>query len=427
MKRKRSERPKGKRQRHTPLKTEATIVSTEADRIAQKSPFYYLFLFSLLAFSSFTYAYWLTDIFDSPKPTVAAETAAKSKTDKKAIRELPPDWDLPPDNSPIDRGYNASSGQFPPGALPPGVSLPGMTGFNPAMAARTMEQGYGAADGVRQKFTGQIRDGETGLDYFNARYYSSRLGRFYSVDPENAGAKLEDPQSWNAYAYARNNPLKYTDPDGLEYLICSVGEGKRQCYRHNDSDVLNSMKAGFLDYVGTKSNETGLRSGSIYDENGDRIATYQQISHDDPIQAMLWGANHTLNTWKDLIELVQPAPVPGGGPVIKGASKAAKVGKVGGQAAKVGSKGWKTTKASRPLNMMGHAQKHLDDFRNIDPSLSADDVANILEHVKNIGKKTPSANNSTRYEAVVDIAGKPVTVRVVQSSSGVIKTGYPIN
>jgi len=46
-----------------------------------------------------------------------------------------------------------------------------------------------------------------------ARYYSSSLGRFMAVDPGDDTA-LEDPQSWNKYAYTRNNPLKFIDPDG---------------------------------------------------------------------------------------------------------------------------------------------------------------------------------------------------------------------
>jgi RHS repeat-associated protein len=75
-------------------------------------------------------------------------------------------------------------------------------------------QGYGT-DTVRQKFTGQERDNETSLDFFQARYYSGAQGRFMSVDPGNAGADPSDPQSWNGYAYVSNNPLTYTDPDGL--------------------------------------------------------------------------------------------------------------------------------------------------------------------------------------------------------------------
>jgi RHS repeat-associated protein len=76
-----------------------------------------------------------------------------------------------------------------------------------------------AASNLISQFTGKERDAETGLDFFLARYYSGAQGRFLSVDPENAGAKPEDPQSWNAYAYSRNNPLLYTDPDGRRYCL----------------------------------------------------------------------------------------------------------------------------------------------------------------------------------------------------------------
>ncbi len=67
---------------------------------------------------------------------------------------------------------------------------------------------------VEQRFTGQIRDTETGMDFFNARYYTAPLGRFNSVDPGNAGADPSDPQSWNGYGYVRNNPMNSVDPSG---------------------------------------------------------------------------------------------------------------------------------------------------------------------------------------------------------------------
>jgi RHS repeat-associated protein len=62
---------------------------------------------------------------------------------------------------------------------------------------------------------------ETGeyLDYMHARYYDPKLGRFLSVDPKGASAKPGLPQTWNRYAYARNNPLKYIDPDGQDVYI----------------------------------------------------------------------------------------------------------------------------------------------------------------------------------------------------------------
>jgi RHS repeat-associated protein len=65
------------------------------------------------------------------------------------------------------------------------------------------------------KFTGKERDAESGLDNFGARYDSSSLGRFMSVDPSRQSANPANPQSWNRYAYALNNPLAYIDRNGL--------------------------------------------------------------------------------------------------------------------------------------------------------------------------------------------------------------------
>lgn len=51
-----------------------------------------------------------------------------------------------------------------------------------------------------------------------ARYYSAFLGRFLSTDP-----MLPDDATggnFNRYAYAYNNPYKFTDPDGLCPMGC---------------------------------------------------------------------------------------------------------------------------------------------------------------------------------------------------------------
>jgi RHS repeat-associated protein len=77
---------------------------------------------------------------------------------------------------------------------------------------RTAQQGY-ATDNVRQKFTKYERDSETGLDWAEARYFSSTQGRFTSAD--TAGPDLATPQTLNKYQYSFNNPLRYVDPDGL--------------------------------------------------------------------------------------------------------------------------------------------------------------------------------------------------------------------
>jgi len=66
-----------------------------------------------------------------------------------------------------------------------------------------------------RRFAGEERDG-TGLDYFGARYFSMATARFTSVDPIVSPAALIDPQKWNRYAYARNNPLRFVDPTGMD-------------------------------------------------------------------------------------------------------------------------------------------------------------------------------------------------------------------
>jgi RHS repeat-associated protein len=84
--------------------------------------------------------------------------------------------------------------------------------------------GYTQAEGVTLQFTGKERDGasgESGLDYFESRYFSSAQGRFTSPDEPLFDQRAGDPQSWNLYTYGRNNPLSYIDPSGN----CSVKAG----------------------------------------------------------------------------------------------------------------------------------------------------------------------------------------------------------
>ncbi|MEE8584718.1 MAG: RHS repeat-associated core domain-containing protein [Acidobacteriota bacterium] len=69
-------------------------------------------------------------------------------------------------------------------------------------------------DAHARRFTGKERDPETGLDYFGARYGDSVQGRFISVDPTMDSVNPQDPQTWNRYAYGRNNPLFFRDSDG---------------------------------------------------------------------------------------------------------------------------------------------------------------------------------------------------------------------
>jgi RHS repeat-associated protein len=121
--------------------------------------------------------------------------------------------------------------------------------------------------------TAKERDNESNLDYFMARYHSGAQGRFTSVDPENAGAVPGDPQSWNGYAYARNNPLLYTDPTGETYRICDNAGNCDDNYR--DADFDKNFQ---------KSKNVRLRGNEIWQKNADgkfeKTGTFKQTDQD---------------------------------------------------------------------------------------------------------------------------------------------------
>ena len=83
----------------------------------------------------------------------------------------------------------------------------------------------------RYKFTGKERDTETGYDYFGARYYSSSLPLWLSVDP------LADKYpNLSPYVHCNWNPIKYVDPDGKRIRY---GRGLLLNLRHNLQKRLN--------------------------------------------------------------------------------------------------------------------------------------------------------------------------------------------
>jgi RHS repeat-associated protein len=103
-------------------------------------------------------------------------------------------------------------------------------------------------------FTSKERDSESGNDNFGARYYSSPLGRFTSPDPENAGASPASPQSWNAYSYVLNNPLKYVDPFGLDCVY--LGDDGSHSGWIKSGDCVSETDSGY--YV------NGSINGAVY-------------------------------------------------------------------------------------------------------------------------------------------------------------------
>ena len=136
------------------------------------------------------------------------------------------------------------------------------------IGGRTIGQGY-VGDNNRFKFTTYERDAETGLDYAQARYYASTQGRFTSVDPHNAGAYPDYPQSWNAYTYARNNPLLYVDPDGLDVRTHYNGGGGRWYTEKEFAKYKRELESQGLIVRG------GRIFSPVYDDDGNAIGVRQ--------------------------------------------------------------------------------------------------------------------------------------------------------
>jgi RHS repeat-associated protein len=58
------------------------------------------------------------------------------------------------------------------------------------------------------RFSSEYYDFETGLAYYNYRYYSPKLGRWLSRDP------IAEKGGWNLYGMVSNNPVDYWDELG---------------------------------------------------------------------------------------------------------------------------------------------------------------------------------------------------------------------
>src|SRR5262249_34690484 len=171
-----------------------------------------------------------------------------------------------------------------------------------------------------QKFTGEERDPETRLDYFGARYMSAAQGRFLTPDPPLIDQDPSDPQSWNLYAYVRNNPLIYIDPTGQDCIYSddfdstgAISVAPGECRRKHGLQVNGTLDLDSISYnPNTKllqygyNNENGIGFGylGLERQRGDEL--------DSKGLAFITGMAAHVDASNEAIELVAAAAVAAG-------------------------------------------------------------------------------------------------------------------
>ncbi|WP_141733570.1 toxin TcdB middle/N-terminal domain-containing protein [Oligoflexus tunisiensis] len=82
---------------------------------------------------------------------------------------------------------------------------------------------------THHRFTGHYLDDDSGLYYMKSRFYDPLLGRFVQPDPlflDQPQLCLKSVVECNLYSYARNNPLKFTDPEGQDAVYIAFPDYK---------------------------------------------------------------------------------------------------------------------------------------------------------------------------------------------------------
>ena len=113
-------------------------------------------------------------------------------------------------------------------------------------------------------FSAKEKDSETGLSYFGARYYSSDLSIWLSVDPQASKYPSLSP-----YVYCANNPVKLVDPNGEDVWI--TGDEWELAFKQLKSStnlkLYRDSKTGKISYSGEVKTESDAKLREALNNN----------------------------------------------------------------------------------------------------------------------------------------------------------------
>ena len=143
---------------------------------------------------------------------------------------------------------------------------------------------YGSTPTDR-RYTGQREEASLGLYFYNARWYDPALGRFIQADTIVPGAG--NPQAWDRYAYANNNPVKYSDPSGHS-VDCGIGEQNCRAGIYNSTSLFEitgpissgAVYAGvsFPDGIGKSFESTAEENYNPYYPQAENMKRYSDMT-----------------------------------------------------------------------------------------------------------------------------------------------------
>jgi len=145
-----------------------------------------------------------------------------------------------------------------------------------------------STNNTKNKFTGKERDTESSYDYFGARYYDARVGRWLSTDP-----LFEKHIQFTPYNYVLGNPLVLIDPDGEQ--IYSIGndqsadlqdlqkfigsDAHRLSFDLDDTKKININTEGYTE--GENENlDLLIKMNKAFDEQGTQIKFGYEVFSD---------------------------------------------------------------------------------------------------------------------------------------------------
>jgi RHS repeat-associated protein len=141
----------------------------------------------------------------------------------------------------------------------------------------------------RYRYTGKERDEENDLYYHGARYYAPWLARWTSYDP----AGLTDGTS--AYPYARSNPVRLTDPKGMQSSSPSNLDDETESSRQDKKEPPSILDAG-LTNPGTQSLEKDQKDVEIQLGGAFDAANYTGKTGEFPLLQLRSGYGITAKT-----------------------------------------------------------------------------------------------------------------------------------